>query len=46
MPSSRRLPNWILKYTEAIDIMSEAPVAFNTWAAISVIGSVLKREYG
>ena len=44
MPSSRRLPNWILKYTEAIDIMSEAPVAFNTWAAISVIGSVLKKR--
>ena len=42
--SSRRLSNWVLKYSEAIDIMSESPVSFNTWAAISVIGSVLKKR--
>jgi Protein of unknown function (DUF3987) len=36
--------NWIIAYGEAIDPVSEAPNQFNLWAAISVIGAVLKKR--
>jgi hypothetical protein len=42
--SKRRLPNWIIKYAEAVDKMSESPVAFNVWCGLSVIGSVMKKR--
>lgn len=36
--------NWILEYSEAVDKLSEAPAAFNIWAAISTISAVLKKK--
>jgi hypothetical protein len=38
------MPSWIHDYALAIDEVSESPTAFNMWAAISVISSVLKRN--
>ena len=40
----RKLANWILAYADAVDRMSEAPVAFNVWMAISVVSAVLKKR--
>lgn len=36
--------NWIVEWSEAMSKISEAPEQFNIWAAISVIGSVLKNN--
>lgn len=44
MPPRKIKSNWILAYSEAIDKFSEAPVAFNIWAALSVISAVLKNN--
>lgn len=37
-------PSWIKEYVELIDQVSESPLQFNIWAAISVVSSVLKRN--
>src|ERR1700744_856350 len=42
--SRRRLANWILDYCSAVNNISESPVAFNLWCAMSVIGSVMKKR--
>src|ERR1017187_2284053 len=34
--------NWILEYSERMNLISEAPAAYNVWSAISMIGAVLK----
>lgn len=44
MPPRKLKQNWILSYSDAIDRFSEAPTAFNVWAAISVISAVLKKH--
>lgn len=36
--------SWILDYVRAIDSVSESPVQFHTWSAISVIAATLKRN--
>lgn len=36
--------NWIVEWSEAMNNISEAPAQYNIWAAISVIGSVLKNN--
>lgn len=36
--------NWIVSWSEAMSKISEAPEQYNIWAAISVIGSVLKNN--
>ncbi|HEY1646294.1 MAG TPA: DUF3987 domain-containing protein [Candidatus Saccharimonadales bacterium] len=36
--------SWILDYVSAIDSVSESPVQFHTWSAVSVIAAVLKRN--
>lgn len=36
--------SWIAEYVKTIDSVSESPVQFHTWSAISVIASVLKRN--
>lgn len=38
------MPSWIVEYAKAITPMSESPKHFNVWAAISLLGSVLKRN--
>lgn len=38
------MSSWIVDYVKTIDSVSESPTAFNMWAAISVISSVLKRN--
>lgn len=38
------MSSWIVDYVKAIDSVSESPTAFNMWAAISLISSVLKRN--
>jgi hypothetical protein len=38
----RQLGNWIIDYTNTVNKISESPIAYNTWSAISVIGAVLK----
>lgn len=41
---SRKLANWVLDYSSAVAKMTEAPHAFNVWAAISVISAALKKR--
>lgn len=36
--------DWIIAFSEAMDPISEAPRQYNVWAAISVIGAVLKKK--
>jgi hypothetical protein len=36
--------NWVLAYSDAIDKLSEAPVAYNVWCSLSVISAVLKKR--
>lgn len=38
------MPSWIQDYVSAIDAVSESPVSFNIWAAISVISAALKKN--
>lgn len=38
----RQLANWIVNYISAIDKVSESPIDYHLWTAISVIGAVLK----
>jgi hypothetical protein len=38
------MPNWILDYVNSIEDVSEAPLQFHIWSAVSVIGAVLKRN--
>lgn len=38
----RQLVNWITDYTAAIDSMTESPIDYHLWSAISIIGAVLK----
>src|SRR5580693_7485003 len=38
------MSSWIIDYVKAIDPVSEAPLQYNLWAAISVVGAVLKRN--
>lgn len=38
----RQLGNWVTEYANAVNRISESPIAYNTWSAISVIGAVLK----
>lgn len=45
MASNRKLAkNWILAYSEILQKISEAPIQYNIWAAISVISGVLKKN--
>ncbi len=39
----RKLQNWLLKYEEYLS-QTESPKNYKTWAAISVLGSALKRN--
>lgn len=41
---ARNLGNWIVSLSTAMDHISEAPKNFHIWAAISVVGSVLKNR--
>lgn len=41
---SRKLSNWILAYSDGINDFTEAPTAYCIWAAISVVGAVLKKN--
>jgi len=36
--------SWIFDYVSEIDAVSESPLQYNIWAAISVVSSVLKRN--
>ena len=38
------MASWISEYTSTIDPVSEAPLQYNLWGAISVLGSVLKKN--
>lgn len=38
------MDSWITEYNKIVDPVSESPVQFNVWAAISLIGSVLKKN--
>lgn len=40
--NQRQLTNWIADYTAMIDKISESPIDYHLWTAISVIGAVLK----
>src|SRR5271163_1961074 len=40
----RKLSNWIVSYSEGIDEFTEAPSAYCIWAAIAVVGAVLKKH--
>lgn len=40
----RKTHNWILTYVERMTDISEAPTSFNVWAALSMIGGVLKNH--
>jgi hypothetical protein len=42
--SKRRLANWILNYSEAVEKMSESPMAFNLWSALAVVGATMKKR--
>jgi hypothetical protein len=41
---ARKLGNWVLDYAAGIDEFTEAPTSYCIWAAISVIGAVLKKN--
>jgi hypothetical protein len=36
--------SWIVEYSQAIKDISEAPIQYNIWSALSVIGAVLKNK--
>src|SRR5882757_5852524 len=38
------MASWLSEYSSAIDPVSEAPLQYNLWAGISVLGSVLKKS--
>jgi hypothetical protein len=38
------MPSWITDYVKGIDQVSESPIQFNIWSAISVISSIMKRN--
>jgi energy-coupling factor transporter ATP-binding protein EcfA2 len=44
MPPRKLSDNWIIAYSDGVDKLSEAPVAYNIWCAISVISAVLKNK--
>jgi Protein of unknown function (DUF3987) len=41
---ARKLGNWILSYASGIDDFTEAPTTYCIWAAISVVGAVMKKN--